>query len=87
MAEYINKTLLIEEINKNIEMGGNKRAAQLLYCILNAPKEDVAPVEHGRWEKIKDPYGKIEGWLCKCGREVKIKEKYCPNCGAKMDLK
>lgn len=45
---------------------------------------DVIP--HGRWEEIKDPYGKIEGWLCECGREVKCKENYCPSCGAKMDL-
>lgn len=49
------------------------------------PAADVAPVVHGRWEEIRDPYGKIEGWLCKCGREVKCKDNYCPNCGAKMD--
>lgn len=50
------------------------------------PAADVAPVVHGYWEEIRDPYGKIEGWLCKCGREVKIKDDYCPRCGAKMDL-
>ena len=46
---------------------------------------DVSPVRHGRWETITDPYGRIEGWLCECGRESKEKCSYCPNCGAKMD--
>ena len=42
-------------------------------------------VKHGKWEEIMDPYGRIEGWLCECGREVKSKDNYCPNCGAMMD--
>lgn len=47
---------------------------------------DVAPVKHGHWEEIRDAYGQLEGWMCKkCGREMKAKENYCPNCGAKMD--
>lgn len=49
------------------------------------PAADVAQVRHGKWEKIRNPYGNIEGWLCGCGREVKSKDKYCPNCGVKMD--
>lgn len=48
---------------------------------------DVAPVVHRRWEEIRDPYGKLEGWLCECGREVMIKDDFCPKCGAKMDGK
>lgn len=43
------------------------------------------PVKHGKWNTIIDPYGKIEGWICECGRESKEKSKYCPNCGARMD--
>ena len=57
----------------------------IMSCLLSAPAADVAPLVHGRWEEIRDPYGKIEGWLCKCGREVMGKYNYCPNCGAKMD--
>lgn len=37
-------------------------------------------------EEIRDAYGQLEGWFhIECGREVKIKENYCPYCGAKMD--
>lgn len=47
---------------------------------------DAEPVRHGKWLEIKNAYGELEGWLCKCGREEKAKEKFCPSCGAKMDL-
>ena len=50
------------------------------------PAEDVQEVRHGKWEEIRDAYGQLEGWMCKeCGREMKAKENYCPNCGARMD--
>lgn len=53
---------------------------------LNAqPTVDAVPVVRGKWQEIRNAYGEPEGWLCECGREVKCKENYCPNCGAKMD--
>ena len=36
----------------------------------------------GRWEEIRNAYGEIEGWICTCGREVKCKDNFCPNCGS-----
>lgn len=57
------------------------------------PAADVAPVRHGRWVISRTDYG----WngaefptRCKCdqcGREVPYqdRDKYCPNCGAKME--
>lgn len=39
---------------------------------------------YGEWEEIRDPYGKIEGWICKCGSESRIKSDFCPYCGADM---
>lgn len=64
----------------------NERSA-LKHLIFDTPAADVAPVAHGRWEEIRDPYGMLTGWIHKeCGREVKCADNYCPNCGAKMDL-
>lgn len=54
--------------------------------IQDAPTVDNELVRHGHWEEIRNAYGELEGWLCECGREVKSKYNYCPNCGAKMDL-
>lgn len=49
-------------------------------------RRDVREVKHGKWEEIRDAYGQLEGWIhTECGREVKIKDNYCPYCGAKMD--
>lgn len=65
------------------------------------PAADVEPVRHGRWESYThshycgtDKYGEpvySDGvvYYCsnpKCRRKTVIKENYCPNCGAKMDL-
>lgn len=39
---------------------------------------DVAPVRHGRWLE--------DGTCSKCRCDIPVMEdKYCPNCGAKMD--
>ena len=52
------------------------------------PSVDAAPVVHGRWEEICNAYGELEGWIhTDCGREVKCKDNFCPNCGARMDWK
>lgn len=49
---------------------------------------DVAPVVHGRWVKVKHPYGNVN-WHKKCSICDKCIDwqdyKYCPVCGAKMD--
>lgn len=56
------------------------------------PTADVAPVIHGRW--IDPPlYGNKNCICSECGRLISIQsswrgeimQKYCPNCGAKMD--
>lgn len=65
-------------------------------AIDNAPT--ITPeslVRHGRWEEVEDPGGDSH-WMCSsCGIEwyfeadgpVENGCNYCPNCGAKMDLK
>ena len=46
------------------------------------PAADVATVRHGRWKR----YGKNLGECSECGEVVSVRNNYCPNCGAKMDL-
>ena len=51
---------------------------------------EVAPVRHGEWIVCGD--GDNVPWVCShCGKTTTNKYKvmygkYCPNCGAKMDL-
>lgn len=54
------------------------------------PAADVEPVRHGRWvpkeKMIKCPGAR--NYICsRCGHEPLEIGDYCPNCGAKMDLK
>ena len=58
-----------------------------------APAADVAPVRHGRWVVGKDHGDFGEAKCTACGGILLVKwsdrlseYRYCPNCGAKMDL-
>lgn len=64
---------------------GHYNSNEIETMLSDLPAADVAEVRHGKWEEIRDPYGNLEGWLCECGREVKIKDNFCPNCGTRMD--
>lgn len=92
MAEYIEREALIERF-KELGLGEHsfmeKIFADGVYCILeNFPSVNVAPVIKGKWAHIGG-----DEWCCtNCGFVIttegsweKPTEKYCPNCGAKMD--
>ena len=55
-----------------------------------APKEDVAPVRHGKWEHTHTHESYYdECWRCSvCGFDDTegFGTNFCPDCGAKMDL-
>lgn len=92
MAEYITKEQVIEwfrpygHTDKGIPYFG------LVTDIREMKAADVAPVVHGRWVLLDECYN--EGVYCsachkkvykKCYANQKIKSKFCPHCGAKMD--
>lgn len=83
-VDYIDRNEAIEAIKNDaldLVYYGKKEAIE---CLESVPAADGRPVVYGEWEEIRDPYGKIEGWLCKCGNESKSKTNFCPNCGADM---
>lgn len=48
-------------------------------------KDDVVEVKHGCWT---EPFPHLQSVKCSvCSKTSLIKSKYCPNCGAKMDVK
>lgn len=64
---------------------------------LGEKKKDVAPVRHGRWEDKPNPqwraydirYCSACGWSIHKSklRKADLNWAYCPNCGAKMEVK
>lgn len=53
---------------------------------LNAPTVDAEPVRHGKWTIYKECSECCELALYNANEEF-VLSKYCPHCGAKMDLK
>ena len=46
------------------------------------PTVDASPVVHGRWEDV----GSLSCRCSKCGCKNNRETRFCPICGAKMDL-
>ncbi len=99
--EYIDRDAVIKKIKEIYCTDCNNynevrcRACQIddaLNCIDDFPVADVAPVVHGEWSEGIYPFCNV---CSHCGVVIDrtcIKMRigalnYCPNCGAKMDLK
>lgn len=99
MREYLDKQKLLMALNEEYqEMSGMSvsyyvgfQYAVKLIERLNV-SEEVAPVVHGRWKLCYEDYRRqIAGGECTaCGFQhygtVINHYRYCPACGAKMDL-
>lgn len=38
-----------------------------------------------KWERIINPYGELEGFICTCGHQSNTASNYCPSCGVRME--
>ena len=85
MAEYIEREKAYEKCGWYNTVNGKSICAARKDELAAIPAADVAPVRHGRWVY---PIGMAWNYVCsECGKSIGvIKHKYCPNCGAKMDL-
>lgn len=82
MAEYIDR----ENYCENLCHSHNEHCDKESCPIWKAPAADVAPVVHGSWVPFhSQAAGNI--WYCSaCEIGFAARMKYCPNCGARMDL-
>jgi len=39
---------------------------------------------NGAWERMENPYGELEGFMCECGHQSVAATNYCSNCGRNM---
>jgi ribosomal protein S27AE len=85
----INNAELKKE-NARLEEGYQKSIGVIAATDCAECKKDAEPVKHGHWEQVDDNKCKCTN----CGTVAFIalypngaNNNYCPNCGAKMDLK
>lgn len=78
MTEYIDRQAALDALAVNADYSKIKKV----------PAADVAPVVHGRWTAIgADKRGRGATYRCSaCNGCYPYACKFCPNCGAKMDL-
>ena len=97
MPKYIEREALLRKFNHDdMENDGHDfvHLNVARKAIEEAPAADVAEVVHGRW-KLLDECSNAGVYCSICHKavyresawykNVHIKSKYCPNCGAKMD--
>lgn len=75
----------------------NDKLPAEVFCMTFKNKADVVEVKHSQWEKpqfvSRCGFYEIKDFVCKeCKTEFGIEKgnenmKFCPDCGAKMDLK
>ena len=94
MAEYIEREAAVKIAEKYGLANGSAlgRHTGLADCIASEiadiPAADVAPVVHGRWNPTQSPFMNecVDCSICGYRTCWGINHKFCPNCGAKMNL-
>ena len=86
MAEYIERESAIKSLLNDSPEQVRYSREDAADCIRYMDAEDVAPVRHGRWINHTMIDGHIHAECSEC-HKVRIIDNFCPNCGAKMDLK
>lgn len=94
MAEYINKTKLIEAM-ETYQYDAGKDGFGIMVLIGMQPVVDVVPVKYGEWEYVGKYDTDFEFACPACGETLVLGDvyptpngvgfNYCLNCGAKMD--
>lgn len=88
MARYIN----IDEYLKNTfcdKFDDCTSEEECLECWAKRNTEDVAPVVHSKWEELTDGGYLDPRMICSNCSNIStplVSWKFCPNCGAKMDI-
>lgn len=87
------RAVYVADVYAALVKAGYEDATQFIQGLTSA---DVAPVRHGEWTKSEDDWNSLttitcsechEEWCFETEEDVSLLNyRYCPNCGARMDL-
>lgn len=88
MNEFVSRNALLDAMPKNDELA----YLDVRKVICSVPTADVELLRHGRWIERKSIHadGGVVAKCSICKKDIQYlgqRLKFCPNCGAKMDLK
>lgn len=91
MPKYIDADRLIKTINgRSTHLLNEWDTLGVLAAIDEQPAADVQEVKHGKWKytgTVRDGIDEYDYYRCSvCIIPEYEKHRFCPNCGAKMDL-
>lgn len=93
MAEYIDKEKLLQKLSRMIEyckddnkVNGLTALFQVGDAIMDCPTADVQEVKHARWLPYRFGLEVVACSNCRAVYEGGDSFRFCPKCGAKMDL-
>lgn len=95
MPEYIEREALLEKARELADTYSycGLASVHIIKAIEDAPKADVVEVKHGEWVKAAayndGIFNTVKCSICETFQPIGEWDwqVYCPNCGAKMDLK
>ena len=82
-ACYGDNSLYTRPVSEWFNVMGQKENGEPLYRFEKI-KYEVAEVRHGEWKESGYGFPSYVGLCSVCGKN-RMKDNYCPNCGAKMD--
>lgn len=92
MKRLVDKADFKEDVSEDYKNGFYDFSNAVITALEQLKDEDVKLVRHAKWELIDECVN--EGVYCSnCHKKIyraeyanqKVKSKYCPNCGARMD--
>lgn len=80
MVDYIKREDVLQLCRDGKLLSSNAFEKLAIKYIADIPSADVVPVKHGKWIRS---YSLPECSLC--GNAMPFTDRYCSNCGARMD--